>query len=142
MYKRSNNRPYRTIHFSCVERAFDNLTSQGYTINDGGFIRNDFSELQARENEIGYLRALSQMQDYVAEHSNEGKTFEEIIKEVRPRWCQLNGEVDRFEQYLIDNALEFYKKLRDADTSVGAVAKDFAAGVDIPVTDQPATVKS
>ena len=36
---------------------------------------------------------------------------------VRPRWCQLPGEVDRFEQYLIDNALEFYKNLRKDELS-------------------------
>lgn len=122
-------------------RAFDTFESQGYEYNVCGFIRNDFSQLQERENELGYMRALAQMQEYYEENSNEGKTFEEIIATVRPRWCQLNGEVDRFEQYCIDNALDFYKKLRDDTTKAGEVAKANADGIGVPVTSEPATVQ-
>ena len=108
MYSRKN------FHFISVvtlpSRAFDNFHQLGYEFNSNGFIRNDFSQLQERENDLGYLRALSAMQEFSSEHSNEGKTFEQIIAEVRPRWCQLNGEVDRFEQYVIDNALDYYQK--------------------------------
>ena len=104
-------------------RVFETFNELGYEYNDCGFIRNDFSQLQERENQLGYLRALSAMREYEETHSNVGKTFEEIIREVRPRWCQLNGEIDRFEQYCIDNALDFYKKLKDAKTKEGNVAQ-------------------
>lgn len=121
-------------------RVFDSFKQLGYEYNSAGFIRNDFSQLQERENELGYLRALSAMQEYTAEHSNEGKTFEEIVREVRPRWCQLNGEVDRFEQYVIDNALDYYRKLKDSSTKEGEVAKAVADGVGVPATSEPAVV--
>lgn len=139
MYKRTNIHVYADF-YSAPSRPFDSFDSLGYEYNSHGFIRNDFSQLQERENQLGYMRALSQMQEYVEQHSNEGKTFEEIVREVRPRWCQLNGEVDRFEQYLIDNALEFYKKLRDDSTKQGEVAKEVAEGVGINPTSEPAKV--
>lgn len=135
MYRRKNFHPASYVG-SFVPRAFDSFSSQGYERNSSGFIRNDFSQLQERENELGMMRALSQMQEYVASHSNEGKTFEEIVAAVRPRWCQLNGEVDRFEQYCIDNALEFYRNLKDEQSEPGRVASEFAngAGIDVPTT--------
>lgn len=139
MYKRRN---YHNSIFPRVleKRAFDTFSSQGYERNASGFIRNDFSQLQERENELGMMRALSQMQEYVAEHSNEGKTFEEIVAAVRPRWCQLNGEVDRFEQYCIDNALEFYRKLKDEQSVPGHIAKETMEGSGVEVPDKPAVV--
>lgn len=140
MYFRKNNHQV-SLPCGSASRAFDSFSQLGYEFNDGGFIRNDISQLNERENSIGYMRALSQMQEYVEEHSNEGKTFEEIVASVRPRWCQLNGEVDRFEQYCIDNALDFYKKLKDDTTKPGEVAKEVADGVGIDVPGQPATVK-
>lgn len=139
MYIRKNF--HRHVSVSGSVRAFDNAVSLGYEFNESGFIRNDFSQLQERENEVGYLRALSQMREYVEQNSNEGKTFEQIVAAVRPRWCQLNGEVDRFEQYLIDNALDFYKKLRDDGSKQNEVAKEVADGVGIDVTSEPAVVK-
>lgn len=141
MYLRKN---YHKLSISrkLNSRAFDSFESQGYEFNDHGFIRNDFSQLQERENELGYMRALSQMQEYVSEHSNDGKTFEQIVSEIRPRWCQLNGEVDRFEQYCIDNALDFYNKLKDENTQEGAVAREFADGAGVNVPSEPAVVSN
>lgn len=141
MYKRSNFNSFDTC-VSLPSRVFETFEELGYEFNAAGFIRNDFSQLQERENELGYLRALSAMQEYSEQHSNEGKTFEEIIREVRPRWCQLNGEVDRFEQYVIDNALDYYRKLKDKETKEGSVAKETAEGLNIPVSETPATVQS
>lgn len=140
MYKRTNNRDVCLVPISTGARAFDTFESQGYEMNECGFIRNDFSQLQERENTLGFYRALSAMQEYQEQHSNEGKTFEQIVAEIRPRWCQLNGEVDRFEQYCIDNALDFYKKLKDASDEKGKVANDYAEGAGVPVPSQPATV--
>lgn len=138
MYVRTNF--HAKVASILPSRVFDSFKQLGYEYNSAGFIRNDFSQLQERENELGYLRALSAMQEYTAEHSNEGKTFEEIVREVRPRWCQLNGEVDRFEQYVIDNALDYYRKLKDSSTKEGEVAKAVADGVGVPATSEPAVV--
>lgn len=143
MYIRKNLRP---INVDCLsvkrKRVFDSFTDLGFEYNSEGFIRNDFSQLMERETQVGYMRALQAMQAYTEEHSNEGKTFEEIVREVRPRWCQLNGEVDRFEQYLIDNALDFYKKLRDDSTPQGKVASEVASGTGVTPTVEPAVVGS
>ena len=121
-------------------RRFDNFESQGYEYNQCGFIRNDFSQLQERENQLGFMRALAQMQEYVNVDTNKGKTFEQIVSEIRPRWCQLNGEIDRFEQYCIDNAIQFYKDLKDQETKSGKVASEYAAGAGIVQPENPAVV--
>lgn len=131
-----------SAQYALPSRVFDSFTELGYEYNSAGFIRNDFSQLQERENELGFMRALSALQEYTENHSNEGKTFEEIVREVRPRWCQLNGEVDRFEQYVIDNALDYYKKLKDSQTKEGAVAADVANGTGVTPTSEPAVVGS
>lgn len=142
MYIRKNKHSYPSSVTACFEkRKFDNFEQLGYELNSSGFIRNDFSQLQERENELGYYRALASMQEYTEQHSNEGKTFEEIVAAVRPRWCQLNGEIDRFEQYCIDNAIDYYKKLKDSETEPGRVAKEVAEGSGIEVPDTPAVVK-
>lgn len=138
MYKRRNI--HNIVNYVCKPRIYETFENLGYEFNEGGFIRNDFSQLQERENELGFARALSQMREYVEENTNDGKTFEEIVASVRPRWCQLNGEIDRFEQYLIDNALDFYKKLRDKETDAGRVAAEVAEGTGVEPTSEPARV--
>lgn len=140
MYKRTNFHVKEL--YSVKPRAFDTFSSLGYEFNNSGFIRNDFSQLNERENQIGFLRALSEMREFTDVDANKGKTFEQIVSEIRPRWCQLPGEVDRFEQYCIDNALDYYKRLKDAETKEGAVAADVATGVGVKPTSEPAVVGS
>lgn len=83
-----------------------------YTINACGFFRNDFAVLQESQNQLQMALALQRMQELSNGDSNKGKSFEEIVAMVRPRWCQSPAEMDRFEQYCIDNALELYKSLK------------------------------
>lgn len=100
-----NNKPVvRAI--DCVEGSF--------MVNKYGHIRSDFAVLTETTSGLEFAKALQNMQNCFVENSSQfdGLTFEEMVALVRPRWCQLPGEVDRFEQYLIDNALEFYKNLR------------------------------
>ena len=96
-------------------RAFDAIDGD-FVINAYGHIRSDFATLVDSNDANEMARALQSMQASFAENSHlyDGMTFEEIVKTIRPRWCQFPGEVDRFEQYLIDEALDFYKELRDA----------------------------
>lgn len=87
-----------------------------YSRNSSGFIRNDFSELMDSQDSLSMSRALQKMQEYAnSEPDNSKKTFEEIVAMVRPRWCQSPAEMDRFEVYCIDNALETYSKLKNLD---------------------------
>lgn len=100
-----NNQPVK-VAVDAVEDSF--------VLNKYGHIRSDFAVLAESSSNLEMARALQQMQSMYEESSSQfdGMTFEEMVNAVRPRWCQLPNEVDRFEQYLIDNALDFYKKLR------------------------------
>lgn len=139
MYKRRNIE-HITFMPSANARPFDSFSQMGFELNAKGFIRNDFSQLMERENQLGFMRALQAMQEYSEDNSNDGKTFEEIVRSVRPRWCQLNGELDRFEQYCIDNAIDFYQRLKDSNTPQGDVAKQVAEGIGVIPTTEPAVV--
>lgn len=87
-----------------------------YSRNSSGFIRNDFSELMDSQDALSMSRALQKMNEIASsEGDNSKKTFEEIVAMVRPRWCQSPAEMDRFEVYCIDNALETYSKLKNLD---------------------------
>lgn len=110
-YLKSNNQP--------LVRAID-AVSEDFVINKYGHIRSDFAVLTDTTSNLEFARALANMQaQYQSDSSQfDGMTFEQMVKAVRPRWCQLPGEVDRFEQYLIDQALDFYNKLRADEKSM------------------------
>lgn len=101
-----------------VIRAVDSIEDD-VVINKYGHVRNDFAILMDTSDGMEFARALANMQSAYEQNSSQfdGMTFEQMVSAVRPRWCQLPGEVDRFEQYLIDNALEFYKNLRQDEIS-------------------------
>lgn len=105
-----------------------------FVMNKYGHIRSDFATLVDSSDASEMARALQSMQAAYEEdvHKYDGMTFEQIVQTLRPRWCQLPGEVDRFEQYLIDNALDFYKQLRDDAKTIAELD-----GVDTP---PPATL--
>lgn len=120
-----------------VVRAID-CNDGDFVKNKYGHIRSDFAVLTETNDSVELAKALSQMQAMYAENSSQfdGMTFEQMVKAVRPRWCQLPGEVDRFEQYLIDEALDFYKKLREdeVDSLKDEVSEDAAASASKPAT--------
>ena len=102
------------------DRSID-FVGEDFVVNKYGHIRSDFAVLVDTNTTAELAKALSQMQAAYQENSSQfdGMTFEQMVATVRPRWCQLPGEVDRFEQYLIDQALDFYKELKskiDDDT--------------------------
>ena len=101
-----------------IVRAGDSIEDD-VVINKYGHVRNDFAILMDTSDGMEFARALANMQSAYEQNSSQfdGMTFEQMVSSVRPRWCQLPGEVDRFEQYLIDNALEFYKNLRKDEIS-------------------------
>lgn len=96
-----------------IERVVD-AVEDSFVINKYGHIRSDFAVLTDTCEANEFASMLSKMQAAYQDNSSQfdGMTFEEMITSIRPRWCQLPGEQDRFEQYLIDNALDFYKRLR------------------------------
>lgn len=99
-------------------RIFDS-ENPDFTLNDDGHIRNDFSTLMAREDSRSMALALSRLREFDSQSNlPKGCTFEQAVKLIRPRWCQSPAEMDRFETYLIDNALDLYRKLKsDIDDS-------------------------
>lgn len=102
-------------------RAVDTFESAGYTLNEFGHIRNDFSQLNEAQNTLEFQRALAKMQEIqAAQPDNSNKSFEELVREVRPRWCQTPAELDRFEQYLINTELDYYNKLQQKKSEAGA----------------------
>lgn len=113
-----------------VIRVYDSQSGE-YSVNANGHLRSDFAELNSREDNYRYAVALSRLQELDA-YSNlpENATLEDAVRLVRPRWCQSPAELDRFEQYCIDNALDFYKKLKDdtPDDVKQAVGAAVAAG--------------
>ena len=126
-----------TINNQVVKVAVDAVEGD-FVINKYGHIRSDFAVLAESNNTLEMARALEQMRAaYDASSSQfEGMTFEQMVATVRPRWCQLPNEVDRFEQYLIDNALEFYKKLREDEVSniKDEISDEAAAAASNPAT--------
>lgn len=141
MYK--FNKPYQIavnpvlVHGVRVKRVYE-CNQSDFALNSSGFIRNDFSTLVETEDRYMMSVVLSRMQELSNEKDNSNKSFEELVRAIRPRWCQSPAEMDRFEQYCIDNALEFYKKLKadtpdDVKEAVGAsVAKqDVSSGTSV-----------
>lgn len=125
-----------SINNQLVVRPIDCIEDD-VIINQFGHVRNDFAVLMDTSNGLEFARALSNMQAAYESNSSQfdGMTFEQMVSVVRPRWCQLPGEVDRFEQYLIDNALDFYKSLREDEVS--ALDEE---GVDTESFKKPATL--
>lgn len=92
------------------------VTSGDYDRNSFGFIRSDFAMLAASQDAMSLQKALSKMQEFAAtEVDNSDKSFEEICQQIIPRFVQSPAELDRFELYCIDNALDTYAKLKKLD---------------------------
>lgn len=125
-----------TIKNQVVKVAVDAVEGD-FVINKYGHIRSDFAVLAESNNTLEMARALEQMRASYEQSSSQydGMNFEQMVATVRPRWCQLPNEVDRFEQYLIDNALEFYKTLRKDEISN---LKD--EDIDTSSIENPATI--
>lgn len=113
----SNFSPVNTIdNDNLNSRILIDCPQGSYSRNSSGFIRNDFSELMDSQDALSMSRALQKMNEIAAsEEDNSKKSFEEIVSMVRPRWCQSPAEMDRFELYCIDNALDTYAKLKNLD---------------------------
>ena len=119
MYKFIPNKPVQLVvvedNNQIVTRSYEKFDENSFVVNKFGHIRSDFAVLMESNSSAEMAKVLSRMQaDFVSSSSRyDGMSFEEIVTSYKPRWCQMPGEVDRFEQYLIDNALDFYKKLKN-----------------------------
>lgn len=120
-----------------IVRAIDSNDGD-FVLNKYGHVRSDFAVLTDTNDSVELAKALANMQQMYNENSSQfdGLTFEQMVKAVRPRWCQLPGEVDRFEQYLIDEALDFYNKLRNEEVDVvnDEVSAEAAKSISKPAT--------
>lgn len=118
-----------------VERVFDKLAASEYAVNVSGFLRSDFSTLSESQDALAMSRVLQRMQELTNESpDNKNKSFDEIVKMVKPRWCQLPAEMDRFEQYCIENAIDFYKQFKEnVNTTADSVSAEPPAEVSASV---------
>lgn len=120
MYSRVNNHLFRPFspHVSgkLLERSFDRVAALDFTVNKYGHIRSQFSVLMESNDSLEQARVLNAMQELTSnEPNNEGRSFRDLVREIKPRWCDTPAELDRFEQYCIENALEFYKTFESAE---------------------------
>ena len=112
----SSGMPFK-VNKHVVVRAFDSSLVSDYTVNSCGYLRSDFSELNERNDSLSMARLLARLQEVSEDDSNKGKSFEELLDMLRPRSCQTPAELDRFEQYCIDKALDFYNNLKKSEVA-------------------------
>lgn len=126
MYKREVDgvvfpRPYEPVRL----RPYDNSALTDFAINEYGHIRSDFSVLTETNDLMSMQKLLNSVMSYSQKDENKGKSLEQIFAEIRPRNVETPAEMDRFEKFCIDKALDFYQKLKDnklARLSEGAPA--------------------
>lgn len=107
---------------SATVRPIDTFESANYMLNSFGHIRNDFATLSDSQDELQFQRTLSRMQELHSEPTAKDASFDELVSTLRPRWCQTPAELDRFEQYVIDNELDFYKSVQSKQSESMATA--------------------
>lgn len=107
MYKFVRNCKDRIINFDSAPIGFmlvDTFNESGFELNEFGCIRSDFAQLVNSQSLLVMNQAAQRLRELSAiEPDNSNKSFEEIVREVRPRWCQSPKQMMEFEKYLIDN---------------------------------------
>lgn len=93
-------------------RQFTRFSDGGFELNEFGYIRNDISQLLSVQNQLSFQRAL---QTFKSNQLNvmsfpAGMSHEEMIKELRPRWCQLPYQQRAFAEYLTEEKADQIRK--------------------------------
>lgn len=93
------------------KRAYQTFEECGFEINEYGGIRSDFASLVNSQSLLVMQNAAARLQELRAlEPDNSNKSFEDIVREIRPRWCQSPKQLMEFEKYLIDNKIDVLQK--------------------------------
>lgn len=95
-------------------RAFDDFSEAGFSVNQFGTIRSDFSDLINSQDMLAFQRAYQRVQEIRAnEPDNSHKTIDEIIREIRPRWVQSPTQLLAWEDWLAKNKVDEYQRQLD-----------------------------
>lgn len=96
--------PVNSLGHSVDRRKFDDMAKSGIVLNEFGTIASDFSRLVNANKgyELAMLANRLQQID-VPKSKNKDKSFDELVRYLKPRWCQSPKELDDFEQYVLAN---------------------------------------
>lgn len=101
------------------KRAFSTFEECGFELNEFGHIRSDFATLVTSQSLLVMNNAAQRLRELRAiEPDNSNKSFKDIVREIRPRWCQSPKQMLEFEQYLIDH------KINELDSRVKQIEAD------------------
>lgn len=86
------------------QRGFTRFSDGGFELNEYGYIRNDISQLLSVQNELSFNRAIQRFRSnsQAVQNYPAGMTHEQLISELRPRWCQLPYQQRAFAEYLTE----------------------------------------
>lgn len=93
-----------SLGLSKRRRKFDDMAKSGITLNEYGTISSDFSRLVNANKgyELAMLANRLQQID-VPKSKTKDKSFDELVRYMKPRWCQSPKELDDFEQFVLAN---------------------------------------
>lgn len=96
--------PVNTLGHSSDRRKFDDMSKSGIVLNHYGTIASDFSRLVNANKgyELAMLANRLQQID-VPKSKTKDKSFDELVRYMKPRWCQSPKELDDFEQFVLAN---------------------------------------
>lgn len=110
-------------------RQYTHFSDGGFALNEYGYIRNDISALLSVQNELSFARALQRFksQQIESKSSFADLSHDEMIKQLRPRWCQLPYQQRAFAEYLTEEkaseiASEIERLRQQYDQSVSSTA--------------------
>lgn len=115
---------------SVKRRSYDTSVVSDYVINEAGHIRSDFAVLNETNDALAMQKLLGRVMAYSEVDVNKGKSLQQILSEIKPRVAETPAELDRFEKYCIDNALAFYRSLKDSDVAKLSTGNGDGANVD------------
>lgn len=111
-------------------RAMETWKEAGFELNQFGHIRSDFATLVETQSVLVMQQAANRLRELKAiEPDNSKKSFDEIIREIRPRWCQSPKEVLAFEDWLIAQNISGLEDVK-ADIEKRRLAADEAKRVE------------
>lgn len=117
-----------------TRRAYSTFEECGFEFNEFGGIRSDFAILVNSQSLLVMQQAANRLREIQAlEPDNSSKSFEDIVREIRPRWCQSPKQIMEFQKYLIDNRIkpleEEVERLRVEKEQQDTLVSDSADGV-------------
>lgn len=117
------------------QRQFTRFSDGGFELNEYGYVRNDISQLLSVQNELSFNRAIQRFKENTSSIQNfpAGMTHEQLISELRPRWCQLPYQQRAFAEYLTEERakliLDEIDKYNKVDEKVNIDSTPFDSSV-------------